>query len=172
MTLGLTIAMAATLTACDSDDETTEDKYKDWREYNEAWMTDQSTRKNADGTPYYTTAVSPVDPEAFVLYHHIGTVNNDSLKPLFTSTTKVNYTLTLANDSVADQGTNFESVLSSSNLITGWALAQMQMHVGDSIEVLIPYNLAYGTTGSGDILPYSNLRFNIRLLDITKYELR
>jgi FKBP-type peptidyl-prolyl cis-trans isomerase len=46
------------------------------------------------------------------------------------------------------------------------------MRCGDSVEVIIPYGLAYGSTGSTSIYPYSNLKFNIRLVDIPLYELK
>ncbi|MDE7125880.1 MAG: FKBP-type peptidyl-prolyl cis-trans isomerase [Muribaculaceae bacterium] len=46
------------------------------------------------------------------------------------------------------------------------------MRVGDTAEVLIPYSMAYGMSGSGSIPPYSNLRFNVRLVDIVNYETR
>ena len=44
------------------------------------------------------------------------------------------------------------------------------MHVGDTAEIIVPYNVAYGVSYTGTILPYSSLRFNLRLDDIYKYE--
>ena len=58
-----------------------------------------------------------------------------------------------------------------SNNIQGWAIAQTYMRCGDTAEVIVPYGVGYGASGSSAIKPYSNLRFNIRLLDIYKYEL-
>jgi FKBP-type peptidyl-prolyl cis-trans isomerase FklB len=46
------------------------------------------------------------------------------------------------------------------------------MHVGDSVEVVIPYQLGYGTTITGSIPPYSMLKFNMRLVDIPYYQAR
>lgn len=171
---GLAIAAIVGLpafTSC-SDENSNEKEYKEWREYNEAWMADISTRKNPDGTPYYRTVVAPWDPEAFVLMHTYGEPATENLTPLFTSTTKVNYTVHLANDTLLDEGTGFVSTLNSTSLINGWALSLMEMHVGDSAEFIMPYNVAYGESGYGGIKPYSNLRYNIRLVDIPEYELR
>ena len=56
-------------------------------------------------------------------------------------------------------------------MIAGWKLAVQNMHVGDSVEVLIPYAQAYGTKSNGVIKPYTALRFNLRLVDIPYYEL-
>jgi len=167
-----TSLVTVTLSSCGEDEEDNYEKYKEWREYNEKWMAEQSTRKNADGTPYYTTVVAPWDPEAFVLVHFIGERHPENLKPLYTSTTTVNYELHLANDRLSDQRAGYESVLNSSGLINGWGLSIMQMNVGDSAEFIIPYAQAYGEYGNSVIDPYSNLRFNIRLLNIDGYEVR
>lgn len=169
--LGLFVALvgAFAFTSCD-DDETYNDIYKNWREFNEKWMVEQLTLSNSDGTPFYTRVTSPTDPQAYVLMHTIGEVHSENLQPLYTSTTKVNYTLTLANDSVMDKGTDFMSQLNSQNLINGWGLCIMQLHVGDSAQFIVPYALGYGTSGLGDIPPYTNLQFNIKLVDIPNYE--
>ncbi len=168
-----TVAAAVCMTtACDNDGKSVWEEYKDWREFNQNWLEEQSSLRNTDGTPFYTRAVMPTDPQAYVLMHTIGEVNTDNLKPMYTSTTTVNYTLTLANDSVIDQGTDFESQLNSPYLITGWGLAIMQLHVGDSAQFIIPYSLGYGVNGSAKVPPYSNLQFNIRLVDINGYQTR
>ena len=44
------------------------------------------------------------------------------------------------------------------------------MRCGDTAQVVLPYGVAYGSQNLGDIPPYSNLRFNIRLVDIPYYE--
>lgn len=172
--LSTTAAVAALFlsTGCDNDNKTVWELYKDWREFNQNWLEEQTKRTNADGTPFYSRATMPTDPQSYVLMHTIGEVHTDNLKPYYTSTTKVNYTLTLANDSVMDQGTDFVSELNSQYLINGWGLAIMQLHVGDSAQFVIPYSLGYGDTGSSKIPPYSNLQFNIRLVDITGLETR
>jgi FKBP-type peptidyl-prolyl cis-trans isomerase FklB len=46
----------------------------------------------------------------------------------------------------------------------------MDMRCGDTAEVVVPYGLAYGSQDRGTIKPYSNLQFNIRLVDIPNYE--
>ncbi|MBD5171550.1 MAG: FKBP-type peptidyl-prolyl cis-trans isomerase [Bacteroidales bacterium] len=160
--------------ACGDSGKSTWEEYADWRTYNQNWLTEMSQMKNPDGTPYYRNVVASWDPEAFVLMHLYpsDTVNTDNLKPLYTSTTKVNYTVRLANDSLIDQGTGYVSTLNSTGLIDGWALAVMELHVGDSAEFIMPYNVAYGESGYGKILPYTNLRYGIRLVDIPYYEIR
>ena len=160
------------LMSCTDDDDSVWSEYKDWREFNQEWLLQQTTRTNPDGTAYYTRCYMPTDPQAYVLMHTFGEVNTTNLKPLFTSTTKVNYTLKIANDSIVDKGSDFISQLNLQSWITGWSLAIMQLHVGDTAQFTIPYNIGYGATGASNIKPDSNLQFNIRLLDIVNYETR
>lgn len=48
----------------------------------------------------------------------------------------------------------------------------MNMRVGDSARIVIPYNLGYGSSNSGVIKPYSTLVFDLKLVDIPYYEVR
>lgn len=72
------------------------------------------------------------------------------------------YLLTSPADSV------YRSVLSAN--ITGFQIALMAMNVGDSCEVVIPYQQAYSNSGKGTILPYSHLHYFLKLKDIYKYQ--
>lgn len=62
----------------------------------------------------------------------------------------------------------FETKLSS--VVSGWQIALQNMHVGDSCEVVIPYQSAYGSTGYSSVPPYSNLVFHMKLKDIPDWE--
>ena len=166
----LAAGIVTVLTGC-NDDEATDD-YKAWREKNENWLIEQLLLTESDGSPYYNKVTMPSDPQNYVFMHNIGTVHEENLKPLYTSTTKVNYTLKLVNDSVMDKGTGFVSQLNSSGLIDGWGLSVMQLHVGDSAQFIVPYASGYGSTGYGTIPPFSNLVFDVKLVDITAYEVR
>ena len=168
----LFVTLLLPMTSCMDNDDSTWEQYREWREYNQSWLLEELTRTNADGTSYYTQCIMPTDPQAVIYMHRIGESNSEALQPLFTSTTKVNYTLKLANDSVLDKATDFVSQLSSTSLITGWSLAVMQLHVGDTAQFILPYNVGYGSIGSTNILPYTNLQFNIRLVDIEGFEVR
>ena len=50
-------------------------------------------------------------------------------------------------------------------LITGWITAIREMPVGSRWEIVIPYNLGYGSRPSGPIKAFSTLIFDITLLD-------
>lgn len=51
-----------------------------------------------------------------------------------------------------------------SQLINGWKMALKEMPIGARWEIVIPFNLGYGTRASGVIKPYSTLIFDVELL--------
>ncbi|MBR1548278.1 MAG: FKBP-type peptidyl-prolyl cis-trans isomerase [Prevotella sp.] len=51
------------------------------------------------------------------------------------------------------------------SLVPGFSTALMYMRRGDHWRVSIPYQLAYGSSANGSIPAYSNLIFEIRLVD-------
>ncbi|WP_321333686.1 FKBP-type peptidyl-prolyl cis-trans isomerase [uncultured Bacteroides sp.] len=55
-----------------------------------------------------------------------------------------------------------------SKMIPGWTEVLQRMRVGERWEVYIPWQQAYGSTGSGSILGYSALIFDIQLEEIVK----
>lgn len=149
------------------------DEYKDWREKNDAWYQQQSI------SGQYTTTIAPWDPSAQVLIHwHNDTmITRNNLKPLITSTVDVKYHLkrydgepvdsSYLNSSPADS--IYRSIISSN--VEGWMIALTRMHVGDSCTVIVPYQQGYGSAKMSDLLlPFSNLIFDIKLVDIYKYK--
>ena len=101
-----------------------------------------------------------------------------NLSPLLTSTVDVKYIGRLytgeAFDSSYNQKANGDSIFRTSltGLIQGWQIALVNMNVGDSVEIIIPYNMGYGGSQTGIIKPYSTLIFNLKLVDIPYYEVR
>lgn len=167
------------LAACHDEQQTTWDQYADWRELNDDWLREQQARKNSDGTPYYETLIPVWNPSSFVLIHYFNdraeTAGN--LVPLYTSVVDVRY---IGRDC---QGAGFDSSnlvnkygklgvqrFACNGTIQGWSIALMDMHVGDTAEIIVPYSVGYGAMTGSAIKPYSNLRFNLRLEDIYKYE--
>ena len=176
-------ATVAFLAGCNSDDDNLydPDRYKDWHEQNDAWLKQMQQRTNPDGTPYYHEVVPAWNPSAYVLIHYFNdraeTAGN--LQPLYTSTVDVRYIGYNCENEPFDSSTVDNSYgrlgirrFACNAVIQGWSIALMDMHVGDTAEIVVPYQLAYGTSGSGTIYPYSNLRFNVRLDDIYSYEKR
>ena len=176
----LLMAVAIVLPACsDDDDNDYATIYKDWNEQNAAWLAQKKELKNPDGTPYYQVIVPSWYPSGYVLIHYFNdrSETEGNLSPLYTSVVDVIY-----------HGYDYEDVPFDSSMtqnaygrpgverfrcngtIYGWTAALEEMRVGDTAEVIIPYEMAYGVTGTTGIKPYSNLRFNLRLYDIYRYE--
>lgn len=90
--------------------------------------------------------------------------------PTASDRVKVHYSGRLLN------GTEFDSSIKRGEPITfgvqqvipGWTEVLQLMPVGSKWTIYIPYSLAYGEQGAGPIPAYSNLIFDIELLDIEK----
>ena len=171
--------MIAIATSCKLDpEEDAWEYYEEWRDENTTWLAQQAARTNDDGSLYYRTITPEWDASAYVLIHYFNDreATSGNLSPLYTSTVDIKYKGQLYNDVAFDssytQTAYGDSIYRSKvgNFVSGFSMALMDMHVGDSCEVVIPYQQGYGATGYGTILPYSALKFNIKLVDIPGYE--
>lgn len=179
------IALSASiLSSCNSDDDEPKDDedYTQWALDNQTWLEKQLNRLDANGQPYYRKIVPTWNSSAYILVHQFNdpAETADNLVPLYTSTVDVCYRVLLYDGTAVDSSYNItgpvkgalRTQLSDEGLIAGWKIALTHMHVGDTCEVVIPYNQGYGALGMGSIKPYSNLQFNLRLVDIPYYEVR
>ncbi|MFG6382577.1 MAG: FKBP-type peptidyl-prolyl cis-trans isomerase [Muribaculum sp.] len=158
-----------TLMSCKDDNNL--DDYKEWRSLNNNWLSELELSSGS----YYRKVIPSYDKGQYVLMHWFNDRNTTAgnLQPYYTSTVAVKYIGRLYNDEAFDSSylaTDSLFVTKVNAVIPGWTIALQEMHVGDSVEVVIPYQSAYGTTGSGKILPFSNLKFNIKLVDIPNWE--
>ena len=150
-------------------------QYAEWRKENNEWLTAQSYRLDDYGNLYYTRVVPQWNPNAYVLIHYYNDreLTKGNLTPLYTSTVAVKYYGQMINNEPFDSSYNMTDsvfVTTSANVIPGWAIALSDMHVGDSCEVLIPSEQAYYAQAAGTILPFSALKFQMKLVDIPNYE--
>lgn len=178
------LALSAPIfTACNDDDSSkTDANYSAWNKANQAWLDEQQNRLDENGKSYYKKVVPTWNSSAYVLIHQFNDSEEtkDNLVPLLTSTVDVRYRVTLYDGTPIDSSSTITSPvpgalrtqLNSSGLISGWKIALTHMHVGDTCEIIIPYAQAYGITGLNTVKPYSNLVFNMRLLDIPYYEVK
>lgn len=171
----LTALAAVVMVSCgDDDDSNTWDDYADYREANVAYIDAQAALKDADGKPLYTRVVPAWNKDAYVLMRWFNdtTATASNLRPLYTSTIDVKYYGRNYQDEPFDSSylslTPADSVtrFSLTGVISGWAIAMERMHVGDSVEVIVPYSQGYGSSSTGKIKPYSTLKFNIRLVNV------
>lgn len=171
------IGLVSVFTSSCGDDNSFDD-YSSWIAENTEWYDSLAKLRNPNGTPYFTV-VAPAWYEksgVMIHFHNDTNLTAGNLRPLSTSTVKVIYKGEMCNGTAFDSSyldtDSARTFTLNSGLITGWKIAIPQMRVGDSADVIIPYSQAYGVSGSGDILPYSNLKFSIKLVDITGYEIR
>lgn len=176
-------AITATIfVACKTGDDVNNwEEYREWREANNAWLATTIDRIDPQtGSKYYTTIVPSWDQGAAVYMHWFNdrSLTADNPSPVHTSTVDVKYRgtdyLNQPFDSSYLRTSPADSILRTpiQNLVEGWNIALNQMHVGDSAEVIIPYEFAYGNiaqkNSKGDIVlkPYTHLIFHIKLVGI------
>ena len=100
-----------------------------------------------------------------VMYRVISKGNGP--KPSPKSFVTVHYSGKLINGKVFDQTQKGRPATFRLNeLITGWITALREMPAGSRWEIVIPYNLGYGSRPSGPIKAFSTLIFDITLLDV------
>ena len=68
------------------------------------------------------------------------------------------------------EGDSPTTIFQVSGVITGWGEVLQRMEVGDRWKVYIPWDYAYGSSGTTGILGYSALVFDITLLDFANTE--
>ncbi|MBI5731299.1 MAG: FKBP-type peptidyl-prolyl cis-trans isomerase [Ignavibacteriales bacterium] len=98
-------------------------------------------------------------------------VSGTGSSPKDTSKVKVHYAGRLLDGKEFDSSykRNQPSEFLLNQVIKGWTEALQLMHVGDKWELYIPYQLAYGEEGRGDMIPPASvLIFEVELLDIVK----
>lgn len=169
--------IAITVASCASSTSSW-DEYMEWQKENTTWYNTQKALKNADGSDFYKPLKPNWYPMSGVLIHYFNDTNltAGNLVPMISSTVKVKYKGELYNGAAFDSSyaevDSTRTFTISDGLIAGWQIALTHMHVGDSCRVIIPYAQGYGTEGSGTIAPFSTLSFDIKLVDITAYEIR
>ena len=100
-----------------------------------------------------------------VLYRVIA--NGGGVKPSARSIITVHYKGKLINGKLFDSTSpGCPASFKLSSLIDGWRSALKEMPVGARWEIVIPFNLGYGSRQSGAIKPFSTLIFEVNLLRI------
>lgn len=87
----------------------------------------------------------------------------------------IHYTGTLLDgkkfDSSKDRMTPYSFTLGAGQTLAGWEEGVVTMKVGGKRKLIVPPNLAYGSTGVGKIIPpYATVVFEIELLDVKSPE--
>lgn len=171
------ISFSSCSTGDDENSQTTWDKYENYRNTNLNWLAQEETRLDKDGNPFYERLTAPWNSNSYILIHWFNdrakTAGN--IQPLLTSTVRTHYVCrnymynVVDADSTSVNGTYF----AVNGVVDGWQLALQNMHVGDSVQIVLPYQMGYGnSTSMSSIPPYSALQFNLGLKDCVTYEVR
>lgn len=174
LTFAAFIVLAVTSTSCL---DTKDNDYEEWKTENDNYV-DQMEAKMENGEPYYSRVVPSWANGLFVLmrWHNDRALTEKNLRPLFNSICDVKYHLTDITgegvDSSYNQKTNGDSIYRClpSNQVLGFAVALTNMHIGDSVQLIIPYNAGYGNNKRANMKPYTTLIYELKLVDIPAYE--
>jgi len=127
---------------------------------------------SADQIQAYLTAnnLSAVAQETESGLHYIIEEEGVGPNPVSSSVVTVHYRGTLPDGTVFDSSYE-RGQPSSFNLnavISGWREGMLLFKRGTVGKLIVPFELAYGSTGNGDILPYTIIIFDIELFDFSK----
>ena len=164
--------------SCSEDDSVT-DEFANWQARNDAmtdqWAANSSLRKIRVYTQDNTTTGKNSD----YIYVQVLEVGEGDSSPLYTDTARVAYRGRMIPTSNNADGYVFDEtylgdfswhtagMMTSSvdGLVSGFTTALMNMHAGDRWRVYIPYQIGYNASVKGSLQAYSNLIFDIALLD-------
>lgn len=182
---GVLVLMCA-LASCSEDTDLTSDPYQNWEARNSAYLdsianvvenppageswTRYANYKIQSGGGLEGTTILPVSDYVYVKDLTEADVESGET-PFSTDTVLVHYRGWFINGEVFDQSYSGDWApevhvpvsFAASEVITGWTTALLHMQEGEHWEVYVPYQLAYGESGRGDIPGHSVLIFDMRL---------
>ena len=167
-------------TSCSEDDSTT-DEFANWQERNDATI-DQWAASGMRKIRVFTQDDTTTGKSSDYIYVQVLESDDGTESPLYTDTVRVAYrgrlipTTNYTDGFVFDEtylgdfswhtaGMSTMAISGSTSLVSGFATALMNMHKGDRWLVCIPYQLGYNAASQGSVTAYSDLIFDIALLD-------
>ncbi len=98
--------------------------------------------------------------------YYIVTQQGTGTEPIdLNSNLTVNYTGRLLDGTVFDSNTDGDFSTGLTGVIDGWEILK-KFKKGTKVRIFVPSVLAYGTGGSGTILPNSSLDFDLEIVDV------
>ena len=167
-------------TSCSEDDSTT-DEFANWQERNDATI-DQWAASGMRKIRVFTQDDTTTGKSSDYIYVQVLESGDGTESHLYTDTVRVAYrgrlipTTNYTDGFVFDEtylgdfswhtaGMSTMAISGSTSLVSGFATALMNMHKGDRWLVCIPYQLGYNAASQGSVTAYSDLIFDIALLD-------
>ena len=170
------------VSSCSEDDSVT-DEFANWQERNQV-VTDQWAASGMKKIRVFTQDDAATGRNCDYIYVKVLETGDGGESPIFTDTVRIAYRGRLIPTTNYTDGYVFDETYlgdfswhtagmstmaiggsSSSGLVSGFATALMNMHKGDRWLVYIPYQLGYNASSQGSVTAYSNLIFDIALLD-------
>ena len=167
------------VSSCSKDTET-EGEFDNWQTRNDAvvdqWAANASFRKIKS----YTKDPSTAGRNSDYIYVEVLENGSGTESPLYSDTCRVAYRGRLIPTVTYTEGYTFdETYIGDFNWRTcdaqdfcvddvlrdGFTTALQNMHIGDRWRVHFSYTLGYGSSSAGNIPSYSNLIFDIALID-------
>jgi len=149
---------------------TVEEIQKVSQEKQQAAQAEQSAKNSEEGVSYLaenSQKAGVTTTDSGLQYKVIS--KGDGAKPTADDTVKVHYKGTLIDGTVFDSSYDRgePAVFPVGGVIAGWTEMLQLMNVGEKVEVVIPSDLAYGPSGSGQAIgPDAVLIFDVELLGI------
>ena len=133
--------------------------------------TEKARQELADHLAKNRITAEPTESGLVYVMQHEG----NGEKPEIGQMVKVHYTGSLLDgtvfDSSVERGEPIDFPVGVGQVIPGWDEGILMMSKGEKGVLYIPYYLAYGTNPAGDKIPaFSNLKFEVELVDFQKYE--
>lgn len=147
------------------DEAMTEDAFQEMKEAEAAAL--QQASKDAFAAYLQENGIDAQPTETGLVY--VCTKPGRGPKPKTNQQVKVHYTGRLLDGTVFDSSVErdepFEFQLGIHQVIAGWDEGIAMMSKGEKGVLYIPFNLAYGPRQTGPIPAYSNLIFDVELID-------
>lgn len=165
------ILLSIFIASCD-DKTSNYDNYDSWKKENDEYF----ATLRASGR-YEILSIPTNRGGGELLIKKLASGHPDSIPPIFNSTILCHYKGWNKNDSVFDK--SFEgdqptwddtpATIPLANVVKGFNEMLQQMVSGDKYEVVIPWELGYGDSGSGKILPFTTLHFEVELIKVLRH---
>lgn len=151
-----------------------DERFMSWKEYNEEWLVAQRDKLGTD-TNVVETQILPSGVLIEKYHTGFGAIPKPSVDPVvgYSSAVRVKYSGWLVDGTRFDYSEDAEFLLSG--VIQGWQEVFSKMPQGSYWRIYIPYDQAYGESGSKGLYenfsvpPYSTLIFDIDLIDVKNF---
>ena len=172
----LTALLVPCLNSCLGTDDSEQEA---WIQKNIEYLDEAMNLTEENGEKTYEKIVPSWAPNTYVLvhWHNDRKLTENELVPLDNSTVYCKYALELVDGTTVQ--TSYSSTLygdsiyatrPNQNIIGFWA-ALTNMHVGDSVTMVIPSTAAYGNAKQGSVPAYSTLIYHVKLKSIPAYQI-